>query len=71
MASGHPYMVVEYVSPRPGRDVGATFKRSNFACQACHLPLDGDNPRLLNYKPLPVDCRACHTNEPAPAGGRS
>lgn len=43
----------------------------NVACQACHLPLDGDNPRLLNYKPLPVDCRACHTNEPAPAGGRS
>jgi len=34
MASGHPYMMVEYVFPRPGPDVGATSNRSNFASHA-------------------------------------
>jgi len=41
------------------------------ACRACHLPRDGAGARLLHYKPLPVDCRACHANVPDPAGGRS
>ena len=41
------------------------------ACAKCHLPIAADNPRLLHYKPLPVDCRACHVNPPAVQKGQS
>lgn len=41
------------------------------ACAKCHLPIAADNPRLLHYKPLPVECRACHANPPADRKGQS
>lgn len=41
------------------------------ACAKCHLPVAGDSPRLLHFKPLPVDCRACHANLPAGQKGQS
>lgn len=41
------------------------------ACGKCHLPISADQPRLLRYKGLPVECRACHVNPPAPQKGRS
>ncbi len=34
------------------------------ACAVCHLPLPEAEGRSLRFKPLPVDCRACHTNNP-------
>lgn len=41
------------------------------ACGKCHLPVAAAQPRLLHYKPLPVDCRACHVNVPAAQKGQS
>jgi hypothetical protein len=41
------------------------------ACAKCHLPIAADNPRLLHYKPLPSECKACHINEPAVRKGQS
>lgn len=41
------------------------------ACNKCHLPIAADTPRLLHYKPLPVECRACHVNPPADRKGQS
>ena len=32
----------------------------NVACNKCHLPASAENPRLLEYKPLPVSCKECH-----------
>lgn len=34
------------------------------ACTGCHRPLTADQGRALRFKPLPTDCRECHTNEP-------
>jgi hypothetical protein len=34
------------------------------ACTTCHAPLSADEGRSLRFKPLPIDCRSCHTNEP-------
>jgi hypothetical protein len=37
------------------------------ACTACHRPVDAAEPGLLHFKPLPVECRDCHTGAvPAP-----
>ena len=38
------------------------------ACTTCHQPLPVEEGRSLRFKPLPVDCRACHTNEPSTKG---
>jgi hypothetical protein len=41
------------------------------ACGKCHLPISADQPRLLHYKPLQIECRACHVNPPAIQKGQS
>lgn len=41
------------------------------ACGKCHLPMSPDQPRLLHYKGLPVECKACHVTVPAGAKGQS
>jgi hypothetical protein len=38
------------------------------SCKACHQPLEVGNDRLLHFKPLPVSCKNCHVNVPAPRG---
>ncbi len=41
------------------------------ACGKCHLPISPEQPRLLHYKGLPVECKACHVNPPASEKGQS
>jgi hypothetical protein len=40
------------------------------ACRTCHPPLDAADERLLRFKPVPVECRACHVNDPVDPGGK-
>jgi len=34
------------------------------ACGTCHIPGPEDGGRMVRFKPLPVDCRSCHGNDP-------
>ena len=39
------------------------------ACTACHPPAAGTASGLLHFKPLPTQCRDCHTQKsPSPEG---
>lgn len=43
----------------------------NVACIACHAPMQEGNERLLRFRPVPTDCRACHaTGVKAAEGGK-
>lgn len=34
------------------------------ACVTCHIPRPQDDGKMVRFKPLPVDCRSCHGNDP-------
>jgi len=66
---GRCHVTVDWLAEKFDHDRDSRFSlrggHERVACAVCHLPLPENEGRSLRFKPLPVDCRACHTNTPS------
>jgi hypothetical protein len=66
------HVTVDWLAEKFNHDTDSRFAlaggHERVSCKACHQPLEVGNDRLLHFKPLPVSCKNCHVNVPAPRG---